>query len=334
VKLVGDLELAGDPVIIRTVNELGTLIEDARKSKNDDRTLMKYYVCSTSSPPRSPPPITTGGDAHKPECYLEQVLNSAVIENELKPLPGFFHQVMHKSNYYSEPKPRINYFFETGRNQQAFEIADSSTLFPVWKFLKVSNSQYDLGGYRASYLTFPCQVSPQTMTFFILATLATPTNDSITAFQTSASIIRVLDNIRNLPHFCRQDTASRKLLQNTVIMLTLGPSISDGQWAALLSELSVPQSQYTVRPKTIKVQHRNIDIIITSVTDERYHTTNETLLLVKRLRENGRKPVPALVFVEPKGMNSKVSVSVWDGIEVRWVSDTRKAATRIRYGKQ
>lgn len=179
------------------------------------------------------------------------------------------------------------------------------------------------------------------MTFFVLATPATPTNDSIAAFQTSASIIKVLNNIRDLPKFCRQDTASRTLLHNTVIMLTLGPSISDDQHAALLLELRVPQSRYTARPQTIKVHHRSIDIIITSVTDELYHTTNEALRLVERLfhldgyipRTLEKPAVPTLVFVEPKGMKSTASEPVWEGIQARWVSEARKAATRIGYGK-
>lgn len=134
VKLLEDLESAGDPVTTRTINELGPLIEKARESKNDDRELMKYCVCSTFSYRKSPPNIKTESNSHIPECYLEQVLNWAIIENELKPLPGFFQEVIY--HYNSGSKPYIIYFVETGGNRQVFEIADSSALFPTWKHLQ------------------------------------------------------------------------------------------------------------------------------------------------------------------------------------------------------
>jgi hypothetical protein len=99
-------------------------------------------------------------------------------------------------------------------------------------------------------------------------------------------------------------------------MLTLGPSISTSLYMELLNQLKVLPTPYTAYPTSIKVQHRGLDVIITRLKHEAYHTANESLRLLQKYRSlNRSNDPPNITFIEPKSMKSTTSYAVWESIE-------------------
>jgi hypothetical protein len=102
----------------------------------------------------------------------------------------------------------------------------------------------------------------------------------------------------------------------------------------LLNQLNVPSNPYTTYPTSIKVQYRDLDVIITRVKHEAYHTANESLRLLEKYRPlSDWYNSPKITFIEPKGMKSATSATVWEGIGKSYGGTYNpKLVSRIGYG--
>jgi hypothetical protein len=133
VKLIQLPAPAKDSTIMQTINDLSPLIELAKEDK-DYSKLDMCRVCSTSWQSRNPPDIFEKGylgtSEHKPQCYLQPVLNWAVTHDELKPLPGFFQRNKLQVN---DKRESYTYHIETERPEQVFQSTKPLHIIPIWK---------------------------------------------------------------------------------------------------------------------------------------------------------------------------------------------------------
>jgi hypothetical protein len=120
-----------DSKVTQAIDNLGPLIEQATESGNYYAGLVDCRICSTEWRTRRPPDAETEdlqlyNSGHKPECYLQWVLDWAVTYDELKPLPGFFQRTAYQQASYT-------YHVETERPRGVFESTKPLQMIPVWK---------------------------------------------------------------------------------------------------------------------------------------------------------------------------------------------------------